>query len=793
MLISDIRKWTDLSSSEKADIISRMFSIQNLWERDKVRSVLVEQYGVSEWTINSLVAHETMRRNKNTGWVKYIAQKWEKEILTVQWEEWEQSSIQVVQNTTQTRVYTITSLVEITEQMREDIIEEFSNVIQDNATNSRYDFYQDIEAMSDYYNIDPNILEQFLKNRYNWLWVKLDELKNGRVLSEEEKMNIRLYVSKWVDEKDKKARRKEMAEKYRVSTYVIWAVTAWKLGEDGWVMLRKDGVWDMNKWDIDKADSLWLINWVQELPESDESDKQSWQHDRDDIIPEASLVNQDAPLPTEQILYDWTVESQIEAMNEREDTLSEEDVAFIQEFAWSFDLSDDEQRKVFLDDVFDLFPEATIDDIKNIIPDFPDDTVHANTKRSWEWMWALVNYNNEVKNKWRQKLKEFIDENTEKEKRKDMKVLCLPWIECLEIPLYLELGFRPENIIWVEAWIVKWKKDPELIARFQANAAKYWIQTRIWKLEKVLEAEETVFDIVSLDFLGPVNNNANHILEIIKYAHRSIVLTNFQGKREWKQQDVLRHFESKHDGTWKMLHNGWIDYMVEGENSGIELKETRDGLAIGAFVANATFQRGYVANYWAYWEVIPQIAFSIRNLIENDSSEWAPKEMDYKAIQLSMMNESYRLAAALTDSLPYKPKNEIIGRIHVFLRSILVSVNFVMQHKSYEYKWNNVPMLSDMIVLEGLDMNIFNKKYPELTSYIMKILMYIFSTEWIRGVKFQNIKIWNIKKIWRTIVCWNDGKIVATIDHLKFMNELWEFWKWYSEKNVFASKREQII
>jgi hypothetical protein len=50
-----------------------------------------------------------------------------------------------------------------------------------------------------------------------------------------------------------------------------------------------------------------------------------------------------------------------------------------------------------------------------------------------------VNYNNEIKNKWRQKLKDFIDENTEKEKRKNMKVLCLPGVECLEIPLYIEL------------------------------------------------------------------------------------------------------------------------------------------------------------------------------------------------------------------------------------------------------------------------------------------------------------------------------------------------------------------
>jgi hypothetical protein len=52
-----------------------------------------------------------------------------------------------------------------------------------------------------------------------------------------------------------------------------------------------------------------------------------------------------------------------------------------------------------------------------------------------------------IKNKWRQKLKEFIDENTDKEKRVTMKVLCLPGVECHEISLYIELGFKPENIV----------------------------------------------------------------------------------------------------------------------------------------------------------------------------------------------------------------------------------------------------------------------------------------------------------------------------------------------------------
>jgi hypothetical protein len=66
-------------------------------------------------------------------------------------------------------VYAITSPDEITEEMREGIFEEFTAVIQNNAANTGYDFYADIEMISDYYNIDPNVLEQLLRNRYKWL------------------------------------------------------------------------------------------------------------------------------------------------------------------------------------------------------------------------------------------------------------------------------------------------------------------------------------------------------------------------------------------------------------------------------------------------------------------------------------------------------------------------------------------------------------------------------------------------------------------------------------------------
>lgn len=129
---------------------------------------------------------------------------------------------------------------------------------------------------------------------------------------------------------------------------------------------------------------------------------------------------------------------------------------------------------------------------------------------------------------WREKIKNFINKTTDPAKRKDMMVLCFPGAACLEIPLYLALGFLPENIIGVESGIVNGKIDQGVIAAFKENAQKYGIQTRIGKLEKLIAHETTVFDIISLDFLGPWNSTYAEIINSIKHAPEFRLLTNFQ-------------------------------------------------------------------------------------------------------------------------------------------------------------------------------------------------------------------------------------------------------------------------
>lgn len=510
-MLTTLRKWWELTQSEKENIIARMFSVRSINERDTLRKTLAAQYEISEATITSFIAHETMRRNK-MDWNKLPGSNNSSGTgshITAP-KEYRDDATKPIKNSIRARVYAITSISELSGEMRASIIGEFSDVIQNSTWNMRYDFYEDMEAISDYYNISPDVVESFVRNTYKWIWIRLDDLKKWKPLTEEEKMSIRRYVTEWKDEKDKKQRRKEMARKHDVSTHVIWAITAWKLWENGEKILGKDSIWSAQF--FQNTPSVWWENppipW-ESLQESEVWDAITSEQSIDDKIGEGdSLVNMPSNI------------------------LSDEDKEFIWEFASEYNLQDDSQRSDFLQSIFNLFPDATIQEIKEILPNFPDDQIHTNPKRSWEWMGALVNYNNEIKNKWRQKLKEFIDENTEKEKRKNMKVLCLPGVECLEIPLYIELWFTPENIIGVEAGIVKWKRDSTLIERFKVNAAKYWIQTRIWKLEEILETEDTVFDVVSLDFLGPVSMNMQNMLWKIKSSPKTIVLLNYLAKRE---------------------------------------------------------------------------------------------------------------------------------------------------------------------------------------------------------------------------------------------------------------------
>jgi hypothetical protein len=148
-----------------------------------------------------------------------------------------------------------------------------------------------------------------------------------------------------------------------------------------------------------------------------------------------------------------------------------------------------------------------------------------------------ANYDNPTKQAWRNKWKDFLAKNTALYEREKMRVLCLPGRKCLEIPLYLELGFKPGNIVGVEGG------DEQTKMEFCENAYRYGISTRLGRLEKFIEDEYSTYDVISLDFTGPLSRTTLDIIKNLPLAPKpdssintkSFLMVNFLGKREVEQ------------------------------------------------------------------------------------------------------------------------------------------------------------------------------------------------------------------------------------------------------------------
>lgn len=137
-----------------------------------------------------------------------------------------------------------------------------------------------------------------------------------------------------------------------------------------------------------------------------------------------------------------------------------------------------------------------------------------------------TDYDTEIKGQWRAHLHDFLEAQVPKEHRSQMKILCLPGKECLEIPMYLELGFSPENIHGFEGG------DRIARAEYVLNAQKYGIKPVLGLLEDTLPRSRERYDVVSLDFTGPICQTYCEIAESILLKERAFVMVNTLQKRE---------------------------------------------------------------------------------------------------------------------------------------------------------------------------------------------------------------------------------------------------------------------
>lgn len=149
-----------------------------------------------------------------------------------------------------------------------------------------------------------------------------------------------------------------------------------------------------------------------------------------------------------------------------------------------------------------------------------------------------VDYDTENKEAWRQAWKKFIDEHTDPRERARMRVLCLPAKQCLEIPVYTELGFKAANIVAVEGGDRIAQAQFELSMKDPANIARWGGQPdyRLARLEDIIGKEKEPFDVISLDFLGQMCARNLRICSSIPVSDNALFLMTTWTRR-WAEKE----------------------------------------------------------------------------------------------------------------------------------------------------------------------------------------------------------------------------------------------------------------
>lgn len=139
----------------------------------------------------------------------------------------------------------------------------------------------------------------------------------------------------------------------------------------------------------------------------------------------------------------------------------------------------------------------------------------------------------QIKQKWRESGRVFISRNRQrlKEGASDWKVVCVPGEDGAEVlQVYLPLGVRPRNIIGIE----RGDKEYEHLSSLGLG-----IETFHGECSNFFSTCEQRFDIVSLDLESGLTANV-HLIDILKdkqvLNNRSILITNFYGKREYLEK-----------------------------------------------------------------------------------------------------------------------------------------------------------------------------------------------------------------------------------------------------------------
>lgn len=159
--------------------------------------------------------------------------------------------------------------------------------------------------------------------------------------------------------------------------------------------------------------------------------------------------------------------------------------------------------------------------------------------------WADYEHS-EVKEKWRKVELDFFDRqlDTWNKKPEEMSLLCTPGIKCyLELRPFLARGIKPQNICAVEREKAAW-------GEFASNCHELGIQPRFGDLKDILPEFREKFDVVLLDFVGPLSYSGINLVYKLPVADRAMIAINTLGKRENAEtQESLAYLHKASDGT----------------------------------------------------------------------------------------------------------------------------------------------------------------------------------------------------------------------------------------------------
>lgn len=444
-------------------------------------------------------------------------------------------------------------------------------------------------------------------------------------------------------------------------------------------------------------------------------------------------------------------------------------------------------------------------------PQYKKETIETFVKQNilheWEGTWPQTDYNNAIKRAWRREMKKFIDENTDVHKRKDMKVLCLPGIECLEIPLYRKLKFDPNNIIWVEGSA----KDQEA---FLKSAKKRRIQAELNSLENFLQVTTEWFDVVSLDFTGEFSGKTLTILSKLKLQPGAIILINLQGRRESKEmQKYLNGLVKKPDIQPNPSEEKLVeitDDLTSMRNEGIPqaiVKNIRNNYQSDPEITDLLKKCRDIFNKSEIDRLRQEIdRLKNRKIKENP---WNDKFFIEDNIKNAFLNTAWaHMMRVLTEEawLACSEYNKLwIEKIAPIIREFMdININqnsWFEKHKMYAYKSASYsPFICHFFVIKEFESDTMIKPFKQTLTFML-VVMKAMKREWNRNLWIKGSSIYitppssfklSFDKEKGCLCCDLDDEKVLRLDFFEFAKEMKQLEHYYNTQPKLDEVREKI-